>query len=133
MFEYGKHGELVLGTLEKVVQDANDDILTSVLYGLAYLNRYNIERAFSLFRLITANASDELFVYSFNPAQYYAHYDFSRLASYLIRAKGIKNEKFRENISAMLYFAWVRTYSNAESILLGQRNNLRYFIFKHII
>ena len=24
-----KHGELVLGTLEKVVQDANDDILTS--------------------------------------------------------------------------------------------------------
>lgn len=118
-----KHGELVLGTLEKVVQDANDDILTSVLYGLAYLNRYNIERAFSLFRLITANASDELFVYSFNPAQYYAHYDFSRLASYLIRAKGIKNEKFRENISAMLYFAWVRTYSNAESILFDYIDN----------
>jgi hypothetical protein len=118
-----RHGELVLGTMEKVVQDANENILTSILYGLACLNKHNIERAFSLFLSITTNASDEVFVYSFNPVQYYAHYDFSRLESYLIRAKEIKNEQFRKNISAMLYFAWVRNYSNAEQILFDYIDN----------
>lgn len=118
-----RYGELVLETIEKVIQDANDIILTSVLYGLAYLNKHNIERAFSLFLSISSNASDEVFVYSFNSAQYYAHYDFARLVSYLIRAKCVKNEQFRVNVSAMLYFAWLRNYSNSESILFDYIDN----------
>jgi len=112
-----KYGELVLRTMERVVQNANDDILASVLYEMANLNVYNIERAFSLFLSITANASNELFIYSFNSGQYYANYDFSRLKSYLIKAKEIKDDTFRQNISAMLYFAWVRNYPNAGLIL----------------
>ncbi|MFT3739585.1 MAG: ATP-binding protein [Breznakibacter sp.] len=118
-----KHGKMILETLESVVQNANEDILSSVLHGLAYLNKYDIERAFLLFLSITENASDELFVHSFHSGQYYAHYDFSRLEPYLIRAKEIKDKQFRKNISAMLYFSWLRNYPKAESILFDYINN----------
>lgn len=118
-----KYGDVVLRTMEKVAQDANDSILISVLYGIAYLNKQNIKDAFSLFISITANASDQVFVHSINAAQYYTNYDFSRLRYYFLRAKEIKDEQFRRNISAILYFAWINDYSNAEFILFDYIDN----------
>ncbi len=118
-----KYGSLVLETIEEVVKIANEEILSLVLNGLVCMNKFDIERAFSLFLTVVATASDELFVYSFHSGQYYVNYDFSRLDMYLKRARSIKDEKFRQNISAMLYFAWLRNYPNAELIMFDYIDN----------
>jgi hypothetical protein len=123
MLDMNKYGKLVFETVEEVLKNANEDILSSILYELAYLNQYDIEKSFSLFFSIVEKASDELFIYSFNPVQYFVHHDFSRLDTYFIRAKKITDETFRKNVSAMLYFAWLRNYPNAEFLLFDYIDN----------
>jgi hypothetical protein len=118
-----KYGKIVIDSIQKIISNANEEVLSTIVYRIAYLNKYDVGKTFQIFLSIVENSSDELFVWSFNSAQYYVHHDFSRLENYLIRARKIENENFRRNISAMLYFAWVRKYPKAEQYLFEHIND----------
>ncbi|MCD8179643.1 MAG: hypothetical protein LUE98_20480 [Tannerellaceae bacterium] len=112
-----EHGEIVLSTIEKAIQNTTEDVLSIILVHIRYLYKVNPERALTVFQSVTENASDELFIYSIHSIQCYAYYFFSHLNSYFERAVNIQDENFRKQLTAVFYYEWLRGTEGAEIYL----------------
>ncbi|MHA7129239.1 NACHT domain-containing protein [Algoriphagus namhaensis] len=85
LFEYPNYKEEVLSTIEFAIDPKNNPsttILAGVMSKLAYLNHFDIERSFAIFRQLIAQKNSRVLECSINPAQYFNNKFHNRMGFY---------------------------------------------------
>jgi hypothetical protein len=85
LFDYPNYKEDVLSTIEFAIDPKNNlstTILAGVMFHLAYLNHFDIERSFAIFRQLVSQKDSHVLKYSINPAQYFNNKFHDRMGFY---------------------------------------------------
>lgn len=85
LFDYPNYKEDVLSTIEFAIDPQNNPsttILAGVMFHLAYLNHFDIERSFVIFKKLIAQKDSRVLECSINPAQYFNNKFHDRMGFY---------------------------------------------------
>jgi hypothetical protein len=85
LFDYPTYKDDVLSAIEFAIDPKNNPsttILAGIMSQLAYLNHFDIERSFAIFRQLIAQKDLHVLKYSINPAQYFNNQFHDRMGFY---------------------------------------------------
>jgi hypothetical protein len=82
---YSEFAETVFETIEYIIREGQEPtkmLSCGIMSNIAYLNRLNIERAFTVFKRLVLLKDSEILKHSINPAQYYNNSYHARMGFY---------------------------------------------------
>lgn len=110
-----EYSDRIFTVLEKVAKDSMDCVKAAMLYRLAYLNHYDIERNFRLFFKLVETDNEQILQSSIWSAQYFNRKYTDELESYF--RKNITIDKLTKDISTVLTVAWLEGIEESYKIL----------------
>ncbi|MEN2412150.1 NACHT domain-containing protein [Flavobacterium mesophilum] len=97
--------EDIFRVLEQIAEDKDDAVKAGILYNLAYLNNFDLERSFRIFLRITDTDNFELIKNSFKSAAYFRNAYYEEMKP-LFR-KIIENEELHKNGGVLIALNWI--------------------------
>nr|WP_315032946.1 ATP-binding protein [uncultured Chryseobacterium sp.] len=91
--------EIIFSTIEIIIEDETCDnsIRSMIVYNLAYLNHFDIERSYKIFTKLTDTDNKSIIKSSLNSAQYFNHKYHTEMKSYfnrILEERELDKEKF---------------------------------------
>ena len=100
--------EQIFYTLEQITEDVDNSVKAGILYNLAYLNNFNLERSFKIFLRLIDTDSVEVLKNAIKPATYFRNAYYEEMISFF--NKIIENEELHKNGGILIALNWFSGY-----------------------
>lgn len=97
--------EDIFYTLEQVAEDIDDAVKAGILYNLAYLNNFNLDRSFKIFLRLINTDNVEILKNAFRPASYFRNAYYEEMKSFF--NKIIENEELHKDGGILIALNWI--------------------------
>ncbi|EJL62813.1 hypothetical protein PMI10_02770 [Flavobacterium sp. CF136] len=96
--------EQIFSTLEQITEDPDDSVIAAILYNLAYLNNFNLERSFKIFLKLIDTDNLEILKNAFRPASYFRNKYYEEMKPFF--NKIIENEELHKDGGILIALNW---------------------------
>lgn len=111
-YEYALQ-EDIFCTLEQITGDIDDAVKAGILYNLAYLNNFNLDRSFKIFLELINTDNVEILKSAFKAASYFRNAYYEEMKPFF--NKIIENEELHKNGGILIALNWFSGFDKDKS------------------